>query len=203
MNKIPEGYAKNSVGHLVAVETIAQIDKDRDELVRKIIKRAEEARHILTQLKIDAMSDINEFVENAGKQYKVKMGGIKGNLSLTSFDGEHMVKVCVSDRTVFDERLQVAKELVDKCIHKWSAGSRPELKSLIEHAFQTDREGKINTARVLELTRLSIHDADWKRAMQAVRDSIQVVGNTQYLRIYKRNSTGERYDQISLDIAGV
>jgi hypothetical protein len=203
MNKIPEGYAKNSLGHLVPVETIAQIDKDRDELVKGIIKKSEEARQILVQLKTSAMSDIAAFVKKAGTQYKVKMGGIKGNLSLTSFDGEHMVKVCVSDRIVFDERLQVAKELVDNCIHKWSDGSRPEMKALIEHAFQTDREGKINTARVLELTRLSITDPTWKRAMQAVRDSIQVVGNTQYLRIYKRNGTGERYDQISLDIAGV
>lgn len=203
MTPIPNGYMKNSQNHLVPIDTIAQIDKDRDELVKNIVKKATEAQQVLTQLKTEAMTNIAAFVKNAGTQYKVKMGGLKGNLSLTSFDGEYMVKVCVSDRIIFDERLQVAKELVDQCIHKWTNDSRPELKALIEHAFQTDREGKINTARVLELTRLSIADPAWKRAMQAVRDSIQIVGNTHYLRIYKRDSAGARYSQLSLDIAGV
>ena len=66
-----------------------------------------------------------------------------------------------------------------------------------------DKEGKINTGRVLSLRRLDIDDDRWKRAMDAISDSIQTVGSKSYVRLYERIGDSEEYVPISLDIAGV
>ncbi len=104
---------------------------------------------------------------------------------------------------MFDERLQAAKQLIDECIQTWTEGSSDEIKALINDAFQVNKEGKINTARVLGLKRLNINDEKWLRAMQAIADSVQVAGSKPYIRIYERIGDTDQYQPISLDVAGV
>lgn len=104
---------------------------------------------------------------------------------------------------VFDERLQAAKQLIDECIIDWSQGSRDEIKVLVQAAFQTDKEGKINTGRVLALRRLDIRDEKWQKAMQAISESLQVVGSKEYVRFYERIGESDQYRPIALDLAAV
>jgi hypothetical protein len=132
----------------------------------------------------------------------VKWGGRKGNITLTTYDGQYKLIVAMNDNITFDERLQVARELIGKCLEKWSAGSRPEIKILVNDAFQVDKTGKISTARVLGLRRLDIQDANWKKAMEAITESLQIVGTKQYLRIYERDEKGE-YQMVPLDVAAL
>ena len=53
------------------------------------------------------------------------------------------------------------------------------------------------------LLRLDIEDDEWKRAMQAIRDSIQATGTATYVRVYKRVGMSEQYVAIPLDLAAV
>ncbi len=39
----------------------------------------------------------------------------EGEVSLTSFDGEYRVLIAADERISFDERLQIAKSLIDDC----------------------------------------------------------------------------------------
>ena len=78
-----------------------------------------------------------------------------------------------------------------------------EIKALIDRAFEVDKEGRLNTGRILTLRRVNIDDARWHQAMQAIGDSIQVVGSKSYVRVYRRKGDSDVYEQISLDIAGV
>ena len=73
-----------------------------------------------------------------------------------------------------------------------------KIKALVNHAFQPDKEGKINTGRVLGLRRLKIPNA-----MQAIADSMQTASTKPYVRFYKRNDTTGEYQPISLDVAAV
>lgn len=200
---VPAGYMKNGQGHLVPVDAIADIDKARDDLVQEVVFAAKAMRESLARFKAGAMGDIEAFVELAGEKYGVKLGGRKGNITLMSFDGRYQVKIAQSDRLVFDERIQAAKALIDQCIHEWTDGSRVEIRALIEHAFQTDKEGKINTGRIFSLMRLDIADDKWRRAMEAIRDSMQVAATTAYLRVYERVGETDQYRQVALDIAAL
>lgn len=201
-NEIPYGFMVNAAGHMVPAGLISEIDKTRNDLVLEIVSKATNLRSILVDFKAETMADIQAFVELSAEKYNVKLGGIKGNVTLCSFDGQYQVKLSQADMKMFDERLQAAKELVDACIHKWTEGSRDEIKALVEHAFQTDKEGNINQPRIYSLMQLKIEDEQWQEAMQALRDSIQVVNTKPYVRIYQRNKAG-KYEQFSLNLAAL
>lgn len=194
-------YMQNAQGHLVPDELVADIDRARDELVREIIGNAQHMREQLTQFKRRTMADLYAFVDLSAENYGVKMGGTKGNITFTSFDGRYKIRIDVNEYITFDERLQIAKQLIDECIRRWAEKSGAEIRALVEHAFQTNKEGKISVGRVLGLTRLKIQDEQWLSAMQAVHDSMQVAGTTTYMRIYRRIGSSDQYEQLSLDFS--
>ncbi len=205
MNKenIPAGYRKDATGRLIPESMIKPVDMKRDELVRVIAEQAKAMQEQLREFKRNVFHNINAFVEYSAKEYGVSMGGKKGNLTLYSFDGAFKVQIAIAEHMVFDERLQAAKHLIDECITDWSQSSRDEIKVLVQGAFQTDKEGKINTGRVLELRRLDIKDKKWAQAMKAIGESLQVVGSKEYVRFYERVEGTDEYRPISLDVAAV
>ncbi len=203
MTAIPEGFWKDAKGCLVPEGMIKPIDRTRDELARDLGQRAKAMSASLRDFKATVFNEINAFVDLSAEQYDVKLGGKKGNLTLYSFDGAIKIQVAIAEHMVFDERLQAAKHLIDECIVEWSQGSRDEIKVLVQSAFQTDKEGKINTGRVLALRRLDIRDEKWQKAMQAISESLQVVGSKEYIRFYERVGDSDQYQPISLDLAAV
>lgn len=201
---IPEGFRQNAKGHLVPEAEIKDIDKLRDDTVISIVQHARGVQTQLQAFKVQAFADIEAFMALSAERYGVKWGGEKGNVSLVSYDGRYKVLLAVADRMAFGEQLHIAKQLIDECIHAWTNDSNSKIQALIEHAFQTDKQGKINTARVLSLLSLKMDgDEKWARAMEALRDSIQIVSSCKYIRLYERIGKTDQYRQISLDMASV
>ncbi|HEH9674324.1 DUF3164 family protein [Pasteurella multocida] len=195
-------YWKNIKGNLVPDEMVKEIDKERDSLVRGFVEQALEKQKEVRVFKKQVFDDIDAFIQLSAEKYDVQLGGRKGNVTLLSYDGEYKLIIAVQDRLTFDERIQAAKQLIDECLHEWSADARPELRSIINDAFQVDKEGNLNTVRILSLRRVEIQDERWTKAMQAISDSIQIVDSKDYVRFYKRDENGN-YQQISLDMARV
>lgn len=203
-NVIPEGYMKNSRGGLDPIATVKDIDKLRDQMVKEIVSKSLEESEKLTEIKKEFFKSIQAFVELSAEKYGLKYGGKKGNMTFMSYDGEYKVLVAVNENIVFDERLQIAKDLIDQCIQDWSNGSRDEIKALVQDAFYVGKSGNINKNRILGLRRLEIKDERWQQAMAAISDSIQVSDSKQYIRIYRRNKEdGEKYDLVNLDISSL
>lgn len=203
MTQVPDGYKEDGTGALRPVDTIKKIDLLRDDLVMEIVNKAKVKRDELITLKAEIYGDIESFVDLSSEQYGVKRGGKKGNVTLTSFDGKYKIIKANADNVVFDERLQAAKALIDECLADWSKGAHPGLVTIVNDAFRTDTKGELRTNRVLALRRHDINDIRWKNAMEAIADSLQVVGSKTYIRVYERIGQTDRYKQIPLDIAAV
>lgn len=200
MNPIPDGYMVNAKGHLIPTDKVKPLDKIRDDVVKDMIGKAIDLQAQMSQIKSEIFAAFNDFVALSAQEYDTKIGGEKGNISLFSFDGKYKVQLAVSENIRFDERLQIAKQLIDECIVVWSAGSHDNIRALIHNAFQVDKQGKISTHRVLGLRRLDIHDEKWLKAMDAISDAIQVTDSKEYIRFYQRDEHG-KYQAISLDFA--
>lgn len=197
-NSTPEGFRQNAMGHLVPEDRISDIDKLRDDVVQGIIAKGKAHREQLIAFKVAAMAEISDFVDLSAAEYGVNFGGTKGNVTLTSFDGRYKLQRAVGEHRVFDERVQAAKTLIDSCINKWTDGARSELRALVEHSFRVNKQGHIDVNQVLSLRQLDIADPEWREAMDAIMDAIQVNGTSIYMRMYERQDDG-RYTQISLD----
>jgi len=199
-NAAPEGYRLNGKGHLVPISEIKAIDLLRDELVLKIAEKAQALQVLISENKAWAMQEISAFVELSASEYGKTLGGKKGNVTLHDFEGNFRILRSRADVRHFDERIQVAKALIDDCIHAWSSGANPHIIALVDHAFRVDKQGNIDVNQVLALGQLDIQDSDWQEAMKAARDAIQVTGTVPYLRIYRRNKH-EEYMPIVLEFS--
>lgn len=199
---VPDGFMQNAKGHLVPISKVKEIDKLRDEQVRKIAQTALKLNEQMATIKAEMFADFNDFVALSASEYDTKLGGEKGNVTILSYDGSTKVQLAVSENIVFDERLQVAKTLIDECLHEWTEDSNDNIKAIINQAFQVDKEGKISTHRVMGLRSLDITDGKWLKAMQAIQDAVKVTSTKEYLRIYQRDEHG-KYHQVILDFSAV
>lgn len=195
-----EGFRLNALGHLVPESQVKEIDKLRDEVVMNIVAGAKELQTSIAAFKSSSMNEVSDFVDLSSAEFDVKFGGTKGNVTLMSFDGKYKVVRQIGEHRVFDERIQAAKAKIDECITRWSEGSSDQIKALVNQAFRVNKQGHIDVNQVLSLRQLNIDDPDWLEAMDAIADSIRVIGKTPYIRVYERQSDGQ-YKQIALDIA--
>lgn len=200
---IPAGYMQDAKGRLVPISSVKPIDLLREDLVLQLVEQAKLLNQALCDFKLSAFGDIAAFVQTSAEQYDVILGGKKGNVTLHSYDGRYKIVRQAQDNIRFDERLQAAQALINECLIEWSVGSRDEIKTLINDAFRVDQEGQVNTGRVLALQRLDIKHEKWGRAMNAIRDSVQVVGSSNYVRVYERIGDTDQYRPITLDLASV
>ncbi|MCO1335333.1 DUF3164 family protein [Microbulbifer sp. ANSA003] len=200
---IPDGFCQNAAGHLVPEDQVREQDKLRDATVRALADIAEKLNVALGQFKEKALADVADLVAISAEKYDVKIGGEKGNVSLTTYDGEYKLVRSTSERYQFTEEIEAAKALIDDCIVRWSEGANANIRALVDRAFRTDSQGQLKTSAVLELLRLDIDDDGWKRAMEALRDSIQTAGTATYIRLYKRKGKNNQYRQVPLDLAAV
>lgn len=195
-------YMSNDKGGLTPVDAIKPIDKLRDETVYQAAQKVIALNKTMKAEKEALFALVYDFLELSANEYETQYGGKKGNVSLPSFDGRYKVQIAMSDNIVFDERLQIAKNLIDECIGEWSAGSATEIMALVNDAFQVDKEGKVSTYRVLGLRRHDFDHPKWLKAMEAIADAMQVTSTTEYIRMYERNEHG-KYVQIPLDFSKV
>jgi len=199
-NAIVEGYMENNQGHLVPKETIQEVDLARNDLVLELMDKAQTIAQALSIFKSSSLDDIQAFVELSSEKYGAKLGGNRGNVTLFSYDGRYKLVRSTDDFIRFDERLHAAKALIDDCLKRWSEGSGVEIRTIVNDAFQVDKAGRINTRKILGLRRIKIEDEDWRQAMAAISDSVQVINSKTYIRFYQRQLDGS-YQQLNLSIA--
>lgn len=205
MNIVPEGYKEDGTGALRPVASIKQIDLLRDELVQKIVSRATVLNAQLKAFKDEALAEISAFIELSAAEHDVKLGGQKGNVTLTSYDSQFKVLRANHESISFNEQIHAAKELIDECLRDWTGrpGIPQGLVAIVNTAFKRNSNGEISVSRIMDLRTYNIDDERWKKAMNIIADSIRILGTITYLRIQKRQGRTEKYEGIPLDIAGV
>lgn len=200
---IPEGYMRNAAGHMVPLEEVRPHDKLRDQVAKDLVQEAADLHERLKQFKQRALGDIEDLVTISGERYGVNLGGKKGNVTVATYDGDFKVVRSYAERITATEEIEAAKELINECITRWSEGANSNIKALVDRAFHTTSQGKLKMSAILDLLRLDIDDEQWQKAMEALKDSIQVTGTAVYVRVYKRVGKSDQYMPVPLDLAAV
>lgn len=200
--EIPKGYREDQQGRLVPDKLISKLDKERDELVRLLGEEGMKLSAELAAYKARTIAAAQKFIARSAAEYDTQLGGQKGNVTMSTYDGRLRITLTTHDRIQFDERLQVAKQLIDKCLRRWTKNANANVRALTQEAFKADRRGRLDTGRLLSLRKLKIEDAEWQKAMSALSDAITVTRSQQYLRLQRRREDGG-YDPIHLSIAAV
>lgn len=192
---------RDGKGRYVPVGMVKPVDKLMDELTRKMVAFARDLSEQIARFKGHCFDDLGAFQALLAQEYDAAVGGEKGNVTLTAYDGTLKVQFQVADLLAFGPELQAAKKLVDACLAEWTAGSRDEIRALVTRAFNVDKEGKINRAELFMLLRVGIDDPRWLRAMDAIHDSIRVIGSKTYIRFFERPAPTEKWRPVTIDLA--
>lgn len=195
-----DGHMRNAKGHLVPITMIKPIDMLRDQTVTRIVQNAKNLAAINAQFKRQAFEDVAAFVEASAEQFDVHVGGDKGGVTLISFDGRYKVERSFAGLIRLDEQVLAAKALLDECVEDWKDDSRDELKVVLTEIFATGSGGQLVTSKVLSLLRWNIRDPRWLKAMDVIREAIQVTDTKPFLRIYERSGPDGKFVQIPLDV---
>ncbi len=190
-------------GRHCPINTIHPVDLARHDLVIDRLAEAKALRDQLRAFKEQTFTDVEAFIELSAADYDVKMGGVKGNLAMVNHDETLKLRIAISERIAFDERLQVAKALFDELVAEHSAGLDEVIAVLIQEVFKVDKAGKVDARKVLDLRKYKVKHPKWEKAMQAINDSIKIMGSKTYIQIYDRETPNDEWELVSLDLAKV
>ncbi|EHM48884.1 MULTISPECIES: DUF3164 family protein [Enterobacterales] len=199
---VPEGYMKDRKGRLVPIEQVSDYDREMDAFVRSRVAEAKAESQRIATFKHNSFGDCYAWLELCAEKFGRKLGGVKGNVTFSSFDGSQQIKIAVQDRLTFGPELQVAKDMIDDCLKAWSKGADEKLLTIITDAFDVDKEGKLNTGRIISLRQLNIQDELWQQAMEALNKALVVSVTSTYINFKEQDENGKMVN-IPLDIAGV
>ncbi len=204
---IPNGYWLNNRGVLIPSSKVQDLDKRREECIAKIASSAKSLQELVKETKEEMFGYFYDFIALSANEYDTKIGGEKGNTTLPNFDNSYKITMTINENIVFDERLIVAKGLVDECLNEWSKNANDTIKAIINQAFQVDKEGNISTYRVLGLRSIKVEVTDscyekWQQALKAIQDSIHIASTKKYMRIYEKDEE-DKLKQITLDFSSM
>ncbi len=194
-----EYYMRDAKGGLRPIQTIRPQDLLKDQLVRRLIVKADTVAGQVQAFRAHALKEVDDFLDVLFDQYSTRRGGEKGSVTLMTVDQQYKVERSIGEFFDFGPELEVARALVMECLAEWTEGTRPELRAIVTDAFQTNK-GKVRRTALLQLLALDIQDARWQNAMKALRDAMVVVGTKAYPRFYRKDKNG-RWQPISIDIA--
>lgn len=194
-------YLRDAKGSLVPLAAVKPVDLLMDETVREILADARELSALVAAFKVRTFERVGAFKALLAQEYGTTVGGKKGNITLLTFDGRERAQVQVADLLEFGPELQAAKVLIDECLMGWAGGSPVELQAVVNGVFQVDKEGQINRAELFRLLRLDFEDVRWLRAMEAIKDSIRVIGSRTYVRFYDRPAHDAPWHPVTIDLA--
>lgn len=201
--KIPEGYIENAKGDLVLITKLTPLELQRNDLTMEILEQAKALAATMAQKKQAWLDTIAAHIQLAADDYKVKVEGKTGNVTLTSYDGSVRIERQYSRTLVVNERAAVAKELVERYITGRTATLNEDDKRFVRAAFRVDDKGNFSATALLSMARKVKSTApEWQAALTAINDSVTTEYGEAYVRVYERDEYGN-YQQIPMDMSSV
>jgi len=198
-----QGFWVDSTGLPVPQKHVNVDDRKKDRLVEQLHKKASRLQEQILEFKQEAADRIERYLrETAGKYDEEDW---KGNATLTDFSNTLKIEVKVNQLITFDEKLQLAKQKLDRFFEEVTKDARPELQALVHDAFAVDQQGNLNKRQILRLRRIKINNKHWKEAMELIDESISVEATKQYISFYEKPHRNQEkgYENVSLNFSAL
>lgn len=194
-------HMTNPKGHQVPVSLVSAQDMLIDQTVKVIQGHSQTLMSQIARFRAHSFDDVNSLMALLAEKYEVKRGGPKGNVSFISFDGLTKIEIRVQDYIVFGPELQIAKALIDEYIAEVSDGVPDIVRELLNHSFDTEKVGHVNREKLYSLRRLNVDHPKWKRAMDAIADSMRVLESREFFQISTRKSPRDGFKAMPINLA--
>ncbi|HZK06970.1 MAG TPA: DUF3164 family protein [Bacteroidales bacterium] len=187
-------------GNEVPAQYVPKLDKDRERITLKHLKRAKKLSEQLERFKEELLADCDAVYEKMLADNNVP-GNSKGGFSISTFDRDAKIEISVQERIEFDDLISVAHEKIKLYLEEKTQGVDHDLQQIINQAFET-RKGRMDVKRILGLFRLKINHPTWMEAMELIKQSINRNNSKRYARVWEKDKNGE-YRNIELNFSSI
>lgn len=201
-SSVPEGFIINAKGDHIRIENVPELALLKDQLIKMFVNQAQEISETISSFKSLAFSELDTLCDIAAEEHGEKLGGKKGNIKITSYDGKFQIVKTLRDVHTLEEQMPLIKQLIGEVTAEWKGAASEDLKNVIDKVLKVKDEGVINMQNVRDLLGMNVKHPKWKQAMQLILDSLKVIDQRSYVNVYERGDDG-RYNLIPLSIAGV
>lgn len=191
----------NRNGKPIPMKNIPKHIRRRDKTVVSIMKLALKLQERMKSDKAKMHKLVNDYCKYVAEVKDSSDLTPEGNLQLSDYANLNLVSLYQNQIIGFDEQLNVAKGIINKCLVKWSKGSNVNLRIVVDNAFKIDSKGNLNRATILGLCQIEINDKNWEKAISLIKSSIFTKDTKQYLKIAKRSDTKEKFHGLTLDMS--
>mgnify|MGYP002344845634 FL=1 len=191
----------NRNGKPVPVRNIPKHIRRRDLTVTRIMKIAMKLQERMKSDKAKMHTLVNDYCKYVAKVKESSDLTPEGNLQLSDYANLNLVSLYQNSIIGFDEQLNVAKAIINKCMNKWSKGANANLRIIVDNAFKLDSKGNLNRSMIIGLTQIEINDKNWNKAMGLIKSSIFTKETKQYLKIAKRKTLQDKFEGVVLDMS--
>jgi len=200
----------DALGQQIPAKYVSAYDRARDAAAEAIRARWEDMERRMVELHRWTVQQVAEVVFASRDGAREIGGGSRGNAQFRSFDGRVVVSLDVQAREEFEAQLIAeAQRLVLEVIAEGqelirasgAGGLAVDVAEIAARAFTPRKSGKLDMARVRELTTLKVAHPKWERAMEIIGSAARIVGARRYLRVEVRETPASQPRPIQLDMA--
>lgn len=191
-------YYQRADGSLVPETMVKDEDKLKDNLVNDLAIKILGLRADMDTLKKSVMEDMDSFIRLMAENYGVDIETKCGSYNLTTYDGKYRLRIETNDYTRYNEKVYIAKELIDEYIDESTKDASDTVRTIVSTAFQL-HQGHFDAKAISRLRQLAITDEKWKKAMDVLDDAREVVTTGRSLRLYVKNDSG--YELVNMNFS--
>jgi len=192
-------YWIDGEGTLTPEKYIDKSLKDRDQFVSSCVGKARQMHAVLKNFKREMERNIAKFLENSAQREGEEW---VGGTTLYNFSMDESITIKIAKKWTFDEKLQIAKQKIDRVIQARSEGSDDLIVALVNRAFKVDYKGEVDAKQMLGLRQLKVDDPLWQEAMELIADSQKVQSTKTYFYFQEAGPDGKMVN-IVLDFAAL
>lgn len=189
---------KSATGAEIPSKFLRKVDKQRHEAAQRYYDKALKLQDQILKFKKELTEHCDKLQAAYMADYNVKLNeNARGGFTMSTLDKEIQIEFSVGSRMQFDDRIDAAKIRFFDYIDEVTSGTVPELRQIVETAFQTSR-GKLDPKKILQLLQLKIEHPTWKQATDLLTQSMSSNITKRYITIRKKDAEG-KYENVVLD----
>lgn len=191
---------KDSQGRLCPVSMFSDVQIARDRLIKQQVSEAIRRAAELDIYHKDLIMEITEFFRISAAEHGTKGLGDEDGATMTTINGLMKIKLVKAKSAIANEKLMIAKGLLEDMVEKRGSNLEPFFKTLALSAFETTATGQMRIDKVVELKSLRCEYPEWIEIKNALEQAIEFVFKKRYVVFYIRQSIKDDWQQLSLKL---
>jgi hypothetical protein len=202
--KAKDGLWADESGQQIPYSRITSAERLMERHSWKILKGALDINKRLTEFK-DMIRELCQEAHDAFMAEQNITRETKGNFTWFNFNRSIKVEINVNEPIQFDDMtITAAKAKFDEFLEENITSKNEFVKAMIIDAFETQRNGQLDTKAVMKITRYEkrINDPKFSEAVELINSAIRRPKSKSYFRVSVKNEEGG-YDNIDLNFSSI